>query len=134
VTSSEENLEIAHRVYEAIHAHDAKAAIALMAPSFRGVASDGMPDSLGGTYEGPKSMLHDCWGRVYARFDARPEPEEFIPVAPDRVIVIGRYLGTGRASGRPLSAAFVHVMRFADGHVTELIQITDTGRWRDALD
>jgi 2-(1,2-epoxy-1,2-dihydrophenyl)acetyl-CoA isomerase len=97
------------------------------------VASDGMPDSLGGTYEGPESMLRDCWGRVFARFDARPEPEEFLPVAPDRVIVIGRYLGTGRASGRPLSAAFVHVMRFADGRLTELVQITDTGRWRDAF-
>lgn len=133
MTSSSENLRTAQRLYEAIQAHDGKAALAILAPSFRGVASDGMPDSLGGTYEGPESMLRDCWGRVFKRFDVYPQPEEFCPVGSDRVIVIGRYLGTGRASGHPLSAAFVHIMRFADGRITELVQVTDTGRWRDAL-
>jgi ketosteroid isomerase-like protein len=128
-----ENLPIARRVYDVIQAHDAKAMRAMLAPSFRGVASDGMPDSLGGIYEGPEAMLRDCWGRVYARFEVHPEPEEFLPVAPDRVIVIGRYAGTARATGGALSAAFVHILRFADGQLTELVQITDTGRWRDAL-
>jgi uncharacterized protein len=131
--STTQNLRTAHRLYEAIQAHDAKAARAMLAPSFRGVASDGMPDSLGGTYEGPEAMLRECWGRVYARFEVHPEPEEFLPVAPDRVIVIGHYAGTARATGGALSAAFAHILRFADGQLTELVQITDTGRWRDAL-
>jgi ketosteroid isomerase-like protein len=128
-----ENLPIAHRLYEVIQAQDAKAMRGMLAPSFRGVACDGMPDALGGIYEGPEAMLRDCWGRVYARADVHPEPAEFLPVAPDRMIVIGRYVGTARASGRTLSAAFAHILRFADGQVTEIVQITDTGRWRDAL-
>jgi ketosteroid isomerase-like protein len=130
---SAENLRLAHRLYEAIQAHDGAALRAMLAPSFRGVASDGMPDSLGGTYEGPAAMLRDCWGRVHATFDVHPEPAEFLPVAPDRIIVIGRYAGTARATGGTLSAAFAHPLRFADGRVTEIVQITDTGRWRDAL-
>ena len=130
---SAENLRIAHRLYEAVEAHDAGAMVATLAPTFRGVASDGLPDSLGGTYEGPEAMLRDCWGRVFAQLDIRPRVDEFLPVAPDRIVVIGRYLGTARESGRTLSAAFAHVLRFADGRITELVQITDTGRWRDAL-
>jgi ketosteroid isomerase-like protein len=35
--------------------------------------------------------------------------------------------------GRPLSAAFAHVLRFAGGRVPEIVQITDTARWHDAL-
>lgn len=130
---SAENLGIAHRLYEAFQAHDAGAMLATLAPSFRGVVTDGMPDSFGGTYEGPESMLRDCWAPVFTRVDVRPEPEEFLPVAPDRIIVIGRYVGTARGTGRPLSAAFAHILRFADGRITEIVQITDTGRWRDAL-
>jgi ketosteroid isomerase-like protein len=37
-------------------------------------------------------------------------------------------------TGRPLHAAFVHILWIADARMTELVQITDTGRWRDALD
>jgi uncharacterized protein len=92
-----------------------------------------MPEGLGGSYDGPEAMLRGCWARVFALLDVRPVPDEYLPAGGDRVVVIGRYLGTARATGRPLSAAFVHILRFADGLVTELVQITDTERWHEAL-
>ncbi|MGH3210415.1 MAG: nuclear transport factor 2 family protein [Trebonia sp.] len=61
-------------------------------------------------------------------------PVEYLPVAADRMVVLGRYTGTARGSGRPLSAAFAHVPRFADGRVCEIVQITDTARWHEALE
>jgi uncharacterized protein len=92
-----------------------------------------MPEGLGGSYEGPEAMLRRCWAPVFALLDVRPVPDEYLPAGADRVVVIGRYLGTARPTGRPLSAAFAHVLRFADGLVTELVQITDTQRWHEAL-
>ena len=131
---SDEPLETARRLYDAFAAKDAGALIALLAPEFHGVVSEGMPDGLGGSYDGAGTMLNDCWAPVFASFDVRALPDEYLQVGPGRIVVVGRYVGTARRTGRPLHAAFAHILRIADARVTELVQITDTGRWRDALD
>lgn len=120
-------------LYQAFAAHDAKAMRGLLTPGFRGVVTDGMPHGLGGVYEGPDAMFRDCWGPVFKLIDVHPVPADYLPVADDRMVVLGRYEGTARGTGRPLSAAFAHVLRFADGRVSEIVQITDTARWHDAL-
>ena len=125
--------QIARRLYRAFAAHDATALLAVLAPGFRGVVSEGMPHGLGGAYDGAETMLRDCWARVFALLDICPVPAEYLPVGGDRMVVLGRYEGTARHTGRPLSAAFAHVLRIADGRVCELTQITDTARWHDAL-
>lgn len=131
---SDESLQTAHRLYDAFAARDATALFAVLAPDFRGVVAEGMPNGLGGIYDGAETMLNGCWARVFATFDVRPVPDEFLPVGPDRIVVMGRYIGMGRGSGQPLSAAFAHVLRISrDDRVSELVQITDTGCWRDAL-
>ena len=127
------NMRTARRLYKAFDSQNAGALLAVLAPRFRGIVSDGMPDSLGGSYDGPEAMLRDCWARVFALLDVRPVPDEYLPVGTDRVVVVGRYLGIARSSGRPIRAAFVHILRFANGLVTELVQITDTQRWHEAL-
>jgi ketosteroid isomerase-like protein len=124
---------IAARLYQAFAAHDGRALRALLTPGFRGVVAEGMPHGFGGVYEGAETMLRDCWGPVFALVDLRPRPTEYLPVAADRMVVLGRYEGTARGTGRPLSAAFAHVLRFAGGRVSEIVQITDTARWHDAL-
>lgn len=120
-------------LYRAFAAHDGKAMRGLLAPGFRGVVTDGMPRGLGGVYEGPDAMFRGCWGPVFKLIDVHPVPAEYLPVGDDRMVVLGRYEGTARGTGRPLSAAFAHVLRFADGRVSEIVQITDTARWREAL-
>jgi uncharacterized protein len=131
---SDDNMRTARQLYDAFNSQDARTLLAVLAPGFRGVVSDGMPDGLGGSYHGPEAMLHDCWARVFVLLDVRPVPDEYLPAGSDRIVVIGHYLGIARSSGRPLSAAFAHILRFANGLVTELVQITDTQRWHEALD
>jgi ketosteroid isomerase-like protein len=126
------NLQAARRLYDAFAAGDAKALLTAVTPGFRGVVSEGMPHGLGGTYDGAQTMLRDCWARIFALIDSRPVPAEYLPVD-GRIVVLGRYAGTARATGRPLSAAFAHILSFAGGRVSELVQITDTARWHDAL-
>lgn len=128
-----DRLQTAQRLYGAFAAHDATALLAVLAPGFCGIVCEGMPDGLGGAYDTAEAMLRQCWARVFALADVRPIPAEYLPVPDDRIIVLGRYEGTARATGRSLSAAFAHVLRFADNKVCELIQITDTAHWHDAL-
>jgi 2-(1,2-epoxy-1,2-dihydrophenyl)acetyl-CoA isomerase len=129
----EATLATARRLYDAFAAHDGNALLTVLTPEFRGVVAEGMPGGLGGVYDGAETMLRQCWAPVFRLLDLRPGPAEYLPVAADRMIVLGRYEGTARATGRTLSAAFAHVLRFTDGRVSEIVQITDTGRWRDAL-
>ena len=128
-----DTLRIAAELYQAFAAHDAKAMRGLLTTDFRGVVTDGMPRGLGGVYKGPDAMFRDCWGPVFKLVDVHPVPAEYLPVADDRMVVLGRYVGTARGTGRPLSAAFAHVLRFAGGRVSEIVQITDSARWHDAL-
>jgi ketosteroid isomerase-like protein len=128
-----DNLQAAKRLYQAFDNQDAEHLLAALTPDFRGVVSDGMPERLGGTYNGAQNMLRDCWARVFALVDVRPIPDEYLSSGEDRMVVIGRYTGTARATGKPLSAAFAHILRFGDRRVSELVQITDTARWQQAL-
>jgi ketosteroid isomerase-like protein len=130
---SETQLAAAQRLYDAFDAHDGPALLEAMSPSFRGVVSAGMPRGLGGVYDGPERMLGECWGPVLAALHTRPVPDEYIPAGADRMVVTGHYVGHARETGRRLDAAFAHVLRFEDGRVSELVQITDTARWHEAL-
>jgi uncharacterized protein len=94
---------------------DAVALLAALASDFHGLVAAGMPAGLAGTYDGAEPMLRDCWARVFALADVRPVPTEYLPVAADRVVVLGYYEGTARATGRPLSAAFAHIVRVTAG-------------------
>jgi ketosteroid isomerase-like protein len=118
----------------AFAAADAEGLLAVLAPDFRGVVSAGMPAGLGGIYEGSEKMLRECWAQVFARLDTRPVAEEYLAMAgEERMVVLGHYRGEARGSGRLHEASFAHVLRFRDGRIVELIQITDTQRWHEAL-
>jgi uncharacterized protein len=63
---SPDKSQAARRLYDAFGSHDAQALLAALAPGFRGVVSDGMPEGLGGSYDSPQAMLRGCWARVFA--------------------------------------------------------------------
>ena len=62
------------------------------------------------------------------------QPDEFRILDDDDLLVTGHYRGDGRASGRALDAAFIHLIAFGDdGRIISLGQLTDTAAWVDAL-
>jgi ketosteroid isomerase-like protein len=122
-------LAAAERLYDAINGHDARAIRAALHPEFVGIASDGMPCGVGGRHDGPDAMLRDCWGVIFAAFDIAVEVSDRLVTGPDGLVFVGRYVGTERATGRVVDAAFAHVLRVDGDRVSELRQITDTARW-----
>lgn len=97
-------LAIAQCLYDALNARDPKAILGALAPDFVGVVSEGMPVG-GGRHEGAEAMLRDCWGRVFERFEVWIEVGERLASDDDRVVFMGRYVGTERETGRPVDAA-----------------------------
>jgi len=127
------NRAVAERLYEAFEARDPQAILDVLQPDFRGEVSAGMPNAWGGVYEGAEAMLRDCWGAVFTRLDTRPVPAEYLETVDGRIVVVGHYIGLNRDTERPHRAAFAHILRFRDGRIAELVQITDTARWHAAL-
>lgn len=133
MTRPDDDLLVARRLYEAMAARDPAAILATLSPAFRGVVAAGMPGGVGGEHHGAEQMLIGCWAKVFDLFDVTPVPDELLPAGPGRMVVTGRYTGSARGTGRPLDAAFAHLLRFEAGVVTELVQITDTARWHEPL-
>jgi len=123
------NIDAAGRLYDAFAAHDAGALLAALHPSFAGVVSAGMPLGVGGRHEGSEAMLAEVWAPVFTVYDVVPEADELLLSGSERVVAVGAYRGTVRATGAPVDAAFAHVLRIDRGRVRELVQITDTASW-----
>jgi len=123
------NTAAARRLYDAFAARDAGALLAALHPSFGGVVSAGMPLGVGGRHEGPEAMLAEVWSPVFSVYDVVPEADELLSSGSERVVAVGAYRGTVRATGAPMDAAFAHVLRIDGGRVRELVQITDTASW-----
>ena len=130
----DENLSAAHRLYEGFAAHDADAILAVLHDDFVGHVSAGMPLGVGGAHHGPSKMLADVWARVFSSYDVIPVADELLVSGPDRIVAVGGYRGKVRDSLDAVDAAMAHVLRFRDGKVSELVQITDTASWPVAAD
>lgn len=117
------------RLYAALEAGDGAAIEELLAPDFDGHLAEGMPGGIGGPKRGAIAMRDDGWWRIGRAFSARAVPAEWIPCAGGRLLVLGRYRGRHRASGRELDAAFAHLWSADDGRLTALRHFTDTVKW-----
>jgi 2-(1,2-epoxy-1,2-dihydrophenyl)acetyl-CoA isomerase len=126
------NLELAHSFYYALQSKDGIALKLLLHPNCEGHLTEGLPNGLGGTYRGPIEMLQALM-RVGESFSSQPQPTRFLIAESDHVVVQGRYRGESIQSGKPLDAAFLHVLRFREERLLELWQVTDSQRWADAL-
>jgi 2-(1,2-epoxy-1,2-dihydrophenyl)acetyl-CoA isomerase len=124
----------AQQLYRALAAGDRKALSTLLHPDFVGHATDGLPLNMGGRHDGPEAMQRDLWWTIGRHYKVEAQPEDFRVLDDGRLFVAGHYRGEGRASGRRLDAAFIHLIGFsADGRIASLRQLTDSAAWVHAL-
>lgn len=124
----------ARLLYRALAAGDRDALSTLLHPEFVGHATDGLPLGMGGRHDGPEAMQRDLWWTIGRHYRVEAQPEEFRLLDDGRLFVAGHYRGEGRASGRRLDAAFIHLIAFADdGRIVSLHQLTDSAAWVQAL-
>jgi 2-(1,2-epoxy-1,2-dihydrophenyl)acetyl-CoA isomerase len=124
--------QLAQRLYAALAAGDQPVLETLLHPDFTGTLAAGMPFGIGGTRHGATAMWDEGWGAIGRHFAARAEPEQFLPLADGRLLVVGRYVGRGRRGGGALDAAFAHLIAFDGDRIRSLEQHTDTARWAQA--
>jgi ketosteroid isomerase-like protein len=126
------DVERVRRSYEAFARDDLDAVVADMDRAIVWEQAQGLPH--GGTYHGLEEVrrnvfdpLHETWWDEFAA-----DPDEFLE-AGGEVVVLGRYRGVARGTGRRLDVPFVHVWTFRDGRAVRFRQFLDTAGWNEAL-
>jgi ketosteroid isomerase-like protein len=126
------NVAITRRSYEAFARGDLDGVVAGMHAEIEWHQAQGLPH--GGTYRGledvRRSIFEPLDEQWWSEFSA--EPGEFLD-AGDEVVVLGRYRGTAKGTGRQLDVPFVHLWSFRDGKAVRFRQFLDTAGWNEAL-
>jgi ketosteroid isomerase-like protein len=129
---SPSNVEIARRSYEAFERDDLDAVLADMDDDIVWEQAQGLPH--GGVYHGLAEVRRNIFEPLdtewWAEFHA--VPHEFLESDAD-VVVLGRYTGRAKETGRALDVPYVHVWTFADGRAVRFRQFLDTAGWNAAL-
>jgi ketosteroid isomerase-like protein len=125
-------VEIVQRSYDAFGRGDMAAVVADMHPDIEWHQAQGLPH--GGLYRGLAEVrrnvfdpLDESWWDAFSA-----DPDEFLD-AGDQVVVLGRYRGVAKVTGKRLDVPFVHVWTFAEEKAIRFRQFLDTAGWVDAL-
>lgn len=123
---SQDNVDVVRAIYAAFAAGDVPGVFARMSAEMVWNEAENHIYADGNPYRGGDAILAGVFARLGSEWDGFAAlPEEFLGCG-DTVVVIGRYRGTFKATGRPLDAQLVHVWRVADRKAASFQQYTDT--------
>lgn len=123
---SQQNVELVQSIYAAFGSGDVNAVIARMAPDIVWNEAENFPYADGNPYRGPEAILAGVFARLGSEWEGfAAVPEEFLG-AGEAVLVLGRYTGTYKATGRPVDAQMAHLWRVRGGKAAAFQQYTDT--------
>lgn len=108
-------------VYDALARKDVAAITQLTAPEIEIRQSTELP--WGGIYHGAAEAMA-FFGKVTSFLDSRVTVERLLD-AGDTIAVVGRTLGTVRATTTPFDVPLVHVWEVSDGRIARLTVVLD---------
>lgn len=125
-------VDIVKRSYVAFAAHDMDAVLADMHPDIEWHQAQGLPH--GGTYHGLANVRRAIFDPLDAEWwdEFSAVPDQFLD-AGDDVVVLGRYRGVAKGTGKKLDVPFVHVWTLEEGLAVRFRQFLDTAGWVEAL-
>lgn len=124
------NIEVVQELYRAFRAKDYDAFTRICTDDLEWIQNEGLPN--GTTYQGPSEVIEGVFqanDHTWERFAY--EIEEFLE-AGDSVIVIGKYSGQNRMSGKSMRAVAAHIYDLRDGKIYRFRMFADTKTIWDA--
>lgn len=126
-----DNREIVETAYAHFARGDVEAFLAILDPGVTWVDAEGYPYA--GTHVGPDGVVQGVIARIGAEWDDYAAVPNTYIADGDRVVALGDYSGTYKATGRSVEAPFAHVWQFVDDKVVSFRQFTDGPPWQRAI-
>ena len=118
------NVNSIKQVYQAFAEGDVPTVLGALNPEIDWTEAEGFPYA--GTYHGPRAVLEGVFMRLGSEWNGFAAiPDEFIDGG-DTVVVLGKYSGTYKKTGKSFQANFAHVWKMQDGKAIRFIQYVDT--------
>jgi len=125
------NLDILREGYSNFAKGDIPAVLEVFDPNIEWTEAEGFPYA--GTYKGHKEISEQVFMKLGTEWDGYTvKANEFID-AGDRIVVLGKYSGTYKATGKSFEADFAHVWTVRDGKATKFVQYADTAIVQEAV-
>lgn len=127
------NQAVVESLYRAFAAGDGPTISGLLAADLVWIEAESGPYADRNPYNGPAAVFEGIFGRIAAEFEGFVVTPAILLPSGDRVVSLGRYTGTNRATDKPLNAEFVHVFTIRGGKIVHMQQYTDTAQWVDVV-
>lgn len=123
-TTMASNLDIIKTHYAASDRNDITGMLADVSSDVRWTEMAGFPCA--GTWIGPQQVIDNVFAVLGSAWEGYHFKLESLIDGGDRIVGVGDYRGTFRATGKPMHARVVHVWQLKDGKVVAFEQFTDT--------
>jgi len=121
------NVDLIKQGYSNFATGNVKAVLANFHPQIEWNECKGMPFVKGnGLYIGIEAIVTNVFMNLPVYFDGFNIAVNEIFGADDKVVMVGYYQGTNKATGHPFKANAIHVWTLKDGKMTHFFQATDT--------
>ena len=105
-------------LYDSFAKGDVPAVLAALDPAIEWTEAEGFP--YGGTYKGPDAVLNGVFVPLGTDWDGFSVTPDEIVASGDRVIAMGHYAGTYKATGKSFRTPFAHAWRLTGGKVKKV--------------
>ena len=124
--------ELVQRSYVEFARGDLDAVMADMHDEIEWHQAQGLPH--GGFYRGIAEVRRNIFDPLDEQWwdEFSATPDEFLDAGAE-VVVLGRYRGVAKGTGKRLDVPFVHVWTVRDGKAVRFRQFLDTAGWVEAL-
>ena len=130
---SQENVAVVQGLYEAFGRGDVPAVLGQMDQGIEWNEAENFIYADRNPYVGPQAVLEGVFMRLGSEWEGfTVTPEEWLD-AGDRIVVLGTYSGTHKATGRQVRAQFAHIWSVREGSVVRFQQYTDTKQFADTI-
>lgn len=121
------NVDLVKQVYASFATGDVPSVLAVFDPAIEWHECKGMPfvkDD--GVYIGPEAVVTKVFMNLPVYFDGFNVAVSEILGSDDKVVMVGHYQGTNKATGNAFKANATHVWTVKNGKLTHFIQAVDT--------
>jgi len=118
-------VDLVRAFYAAVARGDVPGVVALLHPDLEWTEAEGFP-YYSGTWRQPIDVVEKLLVPLMRDWDDFSAVADDFIVQGDRVVSIGAYRGTSKATGKAMHAPFAHVWRVADGKLQRFDMYTDT--------